>query len=182
MAHPNTEIRDALWERINVVLAPQLPTTRFRERAIAELEEDLPALNLALGNTDVEVKNETPREEKRSLEVRVEIKAEGKTGAGVSSVIEAYADVIERNLPNPEFMGLDYIEKLELQAVSYDRDSEGQRVAGLMTLQFLCTYTWDYPERSHEDFDRIVGGIDHDQVESQTDGPIDTPIDVTLQS
>jgi hypothetical protein len=156
------------------------PSSRYRERSIVLLDKDLPALNLRLGDTDVTSVNETPREERRVLDVWIDLKSEKASGLEVMEEVEGLAEVIEghllyNDLAYSEMFGLDYIERVELAGLSPAMDSEGRRVAGLLTLRFSVTYAWDYPERDHDDFETIAGGIDH-----AGDGQVDTPLEVDL--
>ena len=174
MAHPSTEIRNALHTVLGTIVG--LPSKLYRERVLADIEDDLPVLSVGLGDTSVEIANESPREERRKVEALIAVKTKAATGQAVMEATEAYADLIERALLAAENLGLSYVERVEYTGLSQAKDGEGARIFGVHVLTFSVTYIWDYPELSHDDFDTIAGGIDHNEDVSD----IETPIEIDL--
>lgn len=174
MAHPSTEIRNAVYTVLGTIAG--LPSKIYRERVLADIEVDLPVLSVGLGDTSVDLASEAPREERRKVEALIAIKAKAKTGQAAMEATEAYADLIERALLNAENLGLTYVERVDYVGLSPAKDGEGNRIFGVHVLTYSVTYIWDYPEQTHDDFETIAGGIDHNEDVSD----IETPIEIDL--
>lgn len=172
MAHPSTEIRNALHGVLTSILG--LPSNLHRERAIVDLEDNLPVMNVSLGDTDMTIATESPREERRNVEARIAVKAKAQTGQAAMEEVEGYADLIERGMLAQENLGLDYVERVTYLGLSPERDGEGSRVFGALVLRFSVTYIWDYPELAGTPWGTADGGIDH-----SGDGEIDTPLRIS---
>jgi len=173
--HPRRKIRDFVGAALaaNSHISPKVGIGQVLPVPVAKL----PSVQVYTGRDFVDdLYSESPRVEKRILDLRVEVQVDATTAQRAQDLLDDIAEQVGFSVLEDETHG-DVAERTEYRETLVSVTAEGDRNLVGYVIGFDVTYAFEYPARDLPAALGIDAGID---IESETVDQIEAEVDLDL--